>query len=110
MTAKPVRKPDTPRFQDGGQDGGTWELTDVLYQEEAGEAFLLHVPSGRYFGLNPAGVVVWHALLEGRDPVLSLNQRWPDQELDALRADTEQVLTRFKEAGLVVRVDTPGDS
>jgi len=105
MTAKPERKSERARFQ----HGGTWEFTDVLYQEEAGEAFLLHVPSGRYFGLNPAGVAVWNALLDGRDPVVALMQRWPDQEGDVLRADTEQVLARFKEAGLVVQVEPPVD-
>ena len=38
---------------------------DVILHEQDGEAFLLHVPSGKYFGLNETGLVIWKALVAG---------------------------------------------
>lgn len=78
---------------------------EVLYHEEAGEAFLLHVPSGEYFGLNPTGVVVWKALTDGADPEEQLAQRWPDVPREALRRDTAELLESLRDAGLVVESD-----
>jgi hypothetical protein len=74
---------------------------DVIVHEEEQEAFLLHVPSGRYFGLNPSGLVVWRALCSGDDPVAALQKRWPDVAVDLLRQDTERLLGALAEAGLV---------
>jgi hypothetical protein len=80
---------------------------DVLFHEEEGEAFLLHVPSGRYFGLNQAGVVVWKALEAGADPVAALQERWPHQERDGLASDTEHLLKMLEAAGLPVPARPP---
>lgn len=74
-------------------------------QEQEGEAFLLHVESGRYFGLNRSGVVIWRALEQGADPVEALAQRWPDLPLDVRKRDAEALLARLAETGLV-RDDT----
>ena len=82
----------------------------VLYHEEAGEAFLLHVPTGEYFGLNPTGVVVWKALIGGADPEEELARRWPDVPRETLRDDTARVLGTLREAGLVVESDDPAGS
>jgi len=38
---------------------------DVLVQELAGEAVLLHVTRGHYFGLNEVGRAVWDQLMTG---------------------------------------------
>lgn len=38
---------------------------DVLVQELAGEAVLLHVTRGHYFGLNEVGRAVWKELMTG---------------------------------------------
>lgn len=82
---------------------------EVLYHEEAGEAFLLHVPTGEYFGLNPSGVVVWRALREGVDPEEALAERWPDVPRDSLRSDAARILESLSEAGLIVDSgDPPG--
>jgi hypothetical protein len=78
---------------------------DVLCHEEAGEAFLLHVPTGRYYGLNPAGLEVWNALAAGRDPVEALRRRWPANPSDICRADAERLLDALLEAGLVEPAD-----
>lgn len=78
---------------------------EVLYHEEAGEAFLLHVPTGEYFGLNQTGVIVWKALRDGLDPEEELARRWPDVPRDSLRGDAERLLETLKDAGLVVESD-----
>jgi Coenzyme PQQ synthesis protein D (PqqD) len=73
----------------------------VICHEESGEAFLLHVPSGRYYGLNATGLEVWEALVAGSDPVEALHRRWPDAPYEVCRTDTERILESLIEAGLV---------
>jgi hypothetical protein len=74
---------------------------DVLVHREEGEAFLLHVGSGRYFGLNPSGLVIWDALVAGLDPVAQLEARWPDMDRAAGEADVAALVDGLLEAGLV---------
>lgn len=82
---------------------------EVLYHEEAGEAFLLHVPTGEYFGLNPSGVVVWRALRDGLDPEEELASRWPEVPRESLRSDAARILGALRDAGLIVESgDPPG--
>jgi hypothetical protein len=73
--------------------------------EQEGEAFLLHVESGRYFGLNRSGVVIWRALEKGADPIEALAEQWPDLPLDVRKRDAEALLERLAATGLV-RDDT----
>jgi len=90
---------------------------DILCHEESGEAFLLHVPSGRYFGLNATGLTVWQALTAGEDPVTALRRKWPDAAEHDCRADTQRLLASLSAAGLVKQRaeqqsnqgDNPGD-
>jgi hypothetical protein len=72
----------------------------VILHEQDGEAFLLHVASGRYFGLNRSGLVVWKAMEAGEDPVEALARRWPDTDVEVHRADAAALLTALQEAGL----------
>lgn len=82
---------------------------EVLFHEEAGEAFLLNVKTGEYFGLNRAGVIVWSALLNGIDPEQELARRWPDVPSDVLRQDARRLLEALLEAGLILDSDSsPG--
>ena len=80
---------------------------DVLFHEDAGEAFLLHVPSGRYFGLNPTGLEVWKAVLAGEDPVAALTRRWPEVPEVTCREDAARLLDELAAAGLIRPADTP---
>lgn len=73
---------------------------DVILHEEDGEAFLLHVASGRYYGLNRAGLVVWNAIVAGQDPFSQLSATWPDRPADALRADADALVGQLVQAGL----------
>jgi hypothetical protein len=75
-------------------------VDEVLLHEEQGEAFLLHVPSGRYFGLNRSGVVVWSALRAGEDPVDAMQAEWPARDRAGLEADVKALLDALLTAGL----------
>jgi hypothetical protein len=77
---------------------------DVILHEEEGEAFLLHVASGRYYGLNRSGLVVWRALMDGADPLAQLTAKWPDRPPDSLRADADTLLHKLLDAGLISEV------
>jgi hypothetical protein len=78
---------------------------DVLVHREDGEAFLLHVGSGRYFGLNPTGLLIWEALVAGRDPVAAVRDRWPNLDASTCAADVSALLADLLEAGLVRSTD-----
>jgi Coenzyme PQQ synthesis protein D (PqqD) len=73
----------------------------ILMHEEEGDAFLLNSATGRYFGLNKTGVVVWRAIEAGADPVEALGERWPGAPLEDRQRDVAALLQRLREAGLV---------
>jgi hypothetical protein len=75
---------------------------DVALKEEGGEAFLLHLPSGRYFGLNRTGLVIWEAIRTGADPVAALGERWPDVPEADREADAARLIDSLRKAELVV--------
>ncbi|HZN14854.1 MAG TPA: PqqD family peptide modification chaperone [Acidimicrobiales bacterium] len=82
---------------------------EVVLREQEGDAFLLHVPSGRYFGLNRSGLVIWQAVLDGRDPLEALAERWPDVPAERRQADADALITALVGAGLAQAVeDRPG--
>jgi hypothetical protein len=74
---------------------------DVIVHQEKGEAFLLHVASGRYFGLNRSGLVVWNAIVEGVDPAAALRARWPNADPATADADSARLIEVLLRAGLV---------
>ena len=82
---------------------------DVILHEEEGEAFLLHVATGRYYGLNRSGLVIWHALVDGNDPMEQLTAAWPTRPADALRADADALVGQLLQAGLIRRAGDEPD-
>ena len=80
---------------------------DVVVREQAGDAFLLHVPSGRYFGLNRSGLVIWEAIRVGNDPVQALAELWPDVPEEKRSADVKTLVTALLEADLVKTAAPP---
>ncbi len=78
---------------------------DVLLQEEGGDAFLLHVASGRYFGLNRTGLVIWKAVVEGREPLAAVADRWPDVPADQREREVEALVSALLGAGLAEPTD-----
>jgi len=82
---------------------------DVILHEEDGEAFLLHVASGRYYGLNRSGLIIWKALVAGEDPIDQLRATWPSRPVDALRADADALVERLLAAGLLSKAADAAD-
>jgi hypothetical protein len=81
--------------------------SDVVLKERDGEAFLLHLPSGRYFGLNRSGLVVWNAIAAGEDPADALERQWPDVPSERRSADLETILGALVDADLAQVVAAP---
>jgi hypothetical protein len=79
----------------------------VLLQEQEGEAFLLHVDSGRYFGLNRTGLTIWQAIVDEKDPLQAVAERWPAVAEDVRRRDVDALLSSLRDAGLVRDADAP---
>jgi hypothetical protein len=88
--------------------GGLEPGDEVILHEQEGEAFLLHVPSGRYFGLNETGLVIWKALVAGEDPAGELGRQWPDVPPADRQADADTLVEALVTAGLV-RPASPAD-
>ena len=76
-------------------------VPDVILHEEEGEAFLLHVGTGRYYGLNKSGLIVWKSLVEGADPITELRATWPDRSAENLRSDADTLVHQLLDAGLI---------
>ncbi len=74
---------------------------DVIVHQEEGDAFLLHVGSGQYYGLNRSGLIVWNAIASGADPVEALTQTWPNRPSELLQADADALISQLLHAGLI---------
>lgn len=75
----------------------------VLTQELGGEAVLLDLTSGRYFGLDAVGVRVWQLLAThgALPPVLQAMEEEFDVDETTLRRDLDELLQQLVQAGLV---------
>jgi PqqD family protein of HPr-rel-A system len=76
---------------------------DVLSRELDGEAVLLDLHSGRYFGLNGTGARVWALLKDGleRDAIArALTEEFEVEETNA-RADVDAFIAALRERGLI---------
>jgi hypothetical protein len=73
---------------------------DVVFREIDGEAVLLDLASGRYFGLNVVGTRVWNVIAGGGsvdDAVAAIVAEFdaPDAEIDAdVRALVDDLVAR----------------
>ena len=76
----------------------------VLIGELAGEAVLLDIASGEYYGLNETGSIMWHTLVDGgrvRDAYDTLRTRYPDVEPRTLEVDFTTLIGELLELGLL---------
>lgn len=81
---------------------------DVLSRELDGEAVLLDLRSGRYFGLNGTGARVWAFLKEGLERE-AIAEKLTDEfevDLERARADVDVFITALMERGLIRRVQS----
>ena len=78
---------------------------DVLYKELDGEAVLLDLKSGTYFGLDPIGTAVWQALVQhtfARPAIPGLLDAY-DVEVSVLEADVVNLLNDLSANHLIER-------
>jgi hypothetical protein len=73
----------------------------IVVREEAGEAFLLHLGTGRYFSLNRAGLVAWKALQADEDPLTALRSAFPSVSELQLQRDWSELSATLEREGLV---------
>lgn len=84
---------------------------DVVFRELEGEAVLLHLETGLYFGLDPVGTRIWSLLAQGT-PLRRLHARLLEEYDVAparLEADLLQLATRLLASGLV-EIRGPGQT
>jgi hypothetical protein len=77
---------------------------DVVFREVDGEAVILNLATGIYFGLDPVGTRIWqlieqHQRLSMVLTQLGLEYEAPEEELER---DLLQLVTELKEKGLVI--------
>ncbi len=76
---------------------------DVVSRVVDGEAVLLDLESGKYFGLNEVGSFVWERIQTpaSTDDLLSALHDAFDVDMDTLRADLDELVTDLEAKGLV---------
>lgn len=76
----------------------------VFFRDFDGEMVLLDLGRGEYFGLNPVGATIWHAIVEGRSNEEAAALVAREYEVDAARshADVEALVSELVARGLVV--------
>jgi hypothetical protein len=79
----------------------------VVFRELEGEAVLLNLDSGMYFGLDRVGTRIWQLLQEQRpaETVVNILLEEYDVAPDVLRADVATLLAALLEKGLVITSD-----
>jgi hypothetical protein len=77
---------------------------DVVWRDLDGEAVLLDLSTGVYFGLNEVGTRIWQLLDEGRDheSIVGAIAAEFDAERDAIDADVRALVEKLQARGLVV--------
>lgn len=80
---------------------------DVVFRDLAGEAVILNLANGTYFGLNEVGTWVWNLLAEHGSTEQILASVLAEYEVEEaqLRQDIEALLHTLAEKGLII-VDT----
>ena len=76
---------------------------DVVFRDLSGEAVLLNLATGIYFGLNETGTRMWNLLLETGDKektVAKLKEEYEAEE-PRLREDLDSLVRQLTEKGLL---------
>jgi len=79
----------------------------VVFRELEGEAVLLNLDSGMYFGLDQVGTRVWQLLAEHQRVPLVIEKMLEEYEVErvALEADVARLLAALVDKGLLVQGD-----
>ena len=83
---------------------------DAVFRELDGEAVVLSLRSGQYFGLNEVGTRCWQLIEQHHDLRLALEALRAEFEVDdeRLQRDLLALVERLRDCGLV-RVDPGGE-
>jgi Coenzyme PQQ synthesis protein D (PqqD) len=78
---------------------------DVVFRDLEGEAVILDLASGRYFGLNAVGTRIWTLLDAGTavDAIVGTLAGEYDADADQIARDVTRLLDDLLSRGLVVR-------
>jgi Coenzyme PQQ synthesis protein D (PqqD) len=79
------------------------QASDVLSRVLDGEAVLLDLATGKYFGLNPVGTRVWELLGAGHNlgEVRATLLAELDVEAGVLEGDLEELVEELRSRGLI---------
>lgn len=84
-----------------------WKLSpDVVFRDLDGEAVILDLVSGTYFGLNEVGTRVWRLVDEGRDASQIVDVVAAEYQADraTIARDVERLLDDLRTRRLIVTV------
>ena len=75
----------------------------VVFRNLSGEAVLLNLATGIYFGLNETGTRMWTLLLEtgNKEKTIATLKREYDADEPRLREDLDQLVHQLSEKGLL---------
>lgn len=82
-----------------------WKLSpDVVFRDLEGEAVILDLASGTYFGLNEVGTRVWRLVDEGRDVSQIVEIVTSEYQADraTIARDVERLLDDLRSRRLIV--------
>src|SRR4029079_12886064 len=91
-----------------GMNMRVFRISDgVVFRELDGEAVLLNLDSGMYFGLDRIGTRIWQLVEQhGRiDPIVTTLVDEYDADATVLREDVARLLGALTEKGLVIEGD-----
>ena len=77
---------------------------DVVFRDLDGEAVILDLGSGTYFGLNQVGTRVWQLISEGRDESHIVDSIASEYDADraTIAADVSRLLNDLRARRLIV--------
>jgi hypothetical protein len=76
---------------------------DVVFRELAGEAVILNLGTGMYYGLDPVGTRFWNLIAEHGSTEKVIDALLTEYEVDErrLRQDLDELIRQFGAKGLV---------
>ncbi|MDA1315105.1 MAG: PqqD family protein [Acidobacteria bacterium] len=89
---------------DANPEASGWKIPEhVIFQVLDGEAVVLNVESGRYFGLNEVGTRFWQGLEQGHsgEQITELLLGEYDVERPELQRDLAELIAALKERNLL---------
>lgn len=76
---------------------------EQVFSELGGEAVIMHLQSGTYFGLNEVGAFLWQQLQEPKSLIALCDALQAEYEvsLEVCKPDVEALLQQFQDAQLI---------